>query len=121
MLKNVAHDKRSKLFFISGFSFPSAILTRKTFDKNIFSRYSQKLLAFISTSELEIQIEKAKKKSGKKGIFSFYFNFDGEKVIEKRDIPTEPSNSLFCPLSPMTHSFLIDRSIGLSASLYTEH
>jgi hypothetical protein len=48
----------------------------------------------ISTSELERQIEKAKKKSGEKGIFSFYFNFDGEKVIEKRDVPTDYSKYL---------------------------
>lgn len=48
----------------------------------------------IPTSDLEKKIEEAKKKSGKKGIFSFYFNFEDKKVIEKRDIPTDYSNYL---------------------------
>lgn len=48
----------------------------------------------VPTSDLEKRIREAEKKSGKKGFFSFYFNFDGKKVVEKRDVPTDYSDYL---------------------------
>ena len=48
----------------------------------------------IQTSDLQKLIEKAKKKAGKKGVFSFYFNFEGNQVVEKRGIVTDYSNYL---------------------------
>jgi hypothetical protein len=46
----------------------------------------------VPTSELAKRIKN--KKAGKKGIYSFYFNFEGKKVTEKRDKLTDYSDYL---------------------------
>jgi len=47
-----------------------------------FSTFENKFL-IVPASELEKRLES--KETGKKGIYYFYFNFDGKKAIEKRD------------------------------------
>ena len=81
-------------------------LEKENVDFYIFLTYYQKegehspspfenKFIIIQTSNLQKLIKKAKKKkSGKRGIFRFYFNFEGEKVVEKRDMPTDYSNYL---------------------------
>lgn len=46
----------------------------------------------VPTSELAKRIKN--KKAGKRGIYFFYFNFEGKKVTEKRDEPTDYSEYL---------------------------
>ena len=46
----------------------------------------------VPTSELSKRIND--KKAGKRGIYFFCFNFEGKKVTEKRDEPTDYSQYL---------------------------
>jgi len=46
----------------------------------------------IPTSELSKRIKN--KNAGKRGIYFFYFNFEGKKVVEKRDVLTDYSEYL---------------------------
>jgi len=55
------------------------------------SKFENKFL-IVPNHKLETLIEK--KKVDKRGRYSFYFNFEGNKVTEKRDAPTDYSEYL---------------------------
>jgi len=61
------------------------------FGEHRFNAFENKFL-IIPTSELDKRIKT--KDSGKKEIYSFYFNFEGKKVVEKRDAVTDYSEYL---------------------------
>ena len=61
------------------------------FGKHKMSSFENKFV-IVSTGELAPRIEN--KKSGKRDVYSFYFNFDGNKITEKRDTLTEYSEYL---------------------------
>jgi hypothetical protein len=56
-----------------------------------FNAFENKFI-IIPTSELDKRIKT--KNCGKKEIYSFYFNFEGKKVVEKRDVVTDYSEYL---------------------------
>jgi hypothetical protein len=61
------------------------------FGEHRLSSFEQKFI-IVPTLELEKRIKN--KNEGKRGIYFFYFNFEGKKVVEKRDAVTDYSDYL---------------------------
>jgi len=61
------------------------------FGEHRLSTFEQKFI-IVPTSELEKRIQI--KKAGNRGVFFFCFNFEGKKVVEKRDAVTNYSDYL---------------------------
>jgi len=56
------------------------------YDKNKMKKFENKFL-IVPTSDLELEKLLKNKKIDKRGRYSFYFNFEGNKVTEKREPP----------------------------------
>ena len=63
------------------------------FGEHRMLRFENKFIV-ISTSELSKRIKDGNKNAGKRGIYSFCFNFEGKKVVEKRDALVDYSKYL---------------------------